>query len=189
SEGAPDEQLSATVHDLYEDSAPAEAQRMWNGGSSDCRYPQSTQQQQSRPYRRDSGQGHAGYCGDGQSQSQSQAYIRSLEQNAGMDRGRMPSVHSTSGYGMYEPRAAGPSAADGLGRQAQTVECPWCHAVVTTRIKRRIGFKAGGAAVLVAAIAWPLFWVPLVVPGLHRKTHYCPQCRRKIGRGRRSGVF
>ncbi|KAJ2375424.1 hypothetical protein IW150_002555 [Coemansia sp. RSA 2607] len=99
---------------------------------------------------------------------------------------RAPSVHSISGYGMYgEGVPVGPSAAESLGRQAQTVECPWCHARVTTRIKRRIGFKAGGAAVLVAAIAWPLFWVPLVVPGLHRKTHFCPQCRRKIGRGRR----
>ncbi|KAJ1835045.1 hypothetical protein IWW55_005569 [Coemansia sp. RSA 2706] len=85
------------------------------------------------------------------------------------------------------PRAApvGPDAGENLGRHSQTVECPWCHAVVTTRIKRRIGFKSGGAAVLVAVIAWPLFWVPLLVPGLHRKTHYCPQCRRKIGRGRR----
>ncbi|KAJ1719389.1 hypothetical protein LPJ53_005844 [Coemansia erecta] len=109
----------------------------------------------------------------------------SYEHIGGLQR-RMPSVHSTSGYGMYgEGAPTGPSAAESLGRQAQTVECPWCHARVTTRIKRRIGFKAGGAAVLVAAIAWPLFWVPLVVPGLHRKTHFCPQCRRKIGRGRR----
>ncbi|KAJ2878310.1 hypothetical protein FB639_003425, partial [Coemansia asiatica] len=100
---------------------------------------------------------------------------------------RLPSVHSTSGYGMYpESGPIGPVAAENLGRYSQTVECPWCHGLVTTRIKRRIGFKAGGAAVLVAAVAWPLFWVPLVVPGLHRKTHYCPQCRRKIGRGRRS---
>ncbi|KAJ2848890.1 hypothetical protein IWW36_003012 [Coemansia brasiliensis] len=84
-----------------------------------------------------------------------------------------------------EAEPVGPSAAEGLGRHAQTVECPWCHAVVTTRVKRRLGYKAGGAAVVVAVIAWPLFWVPLVIPGLHRKIHYCPQCRRKIGRGRR----
>ncbi|PIA15300.1 hypothetical protein COEREDRAFT_82060 [Coemansia reversa NRRL 1564] len=79
----------------------------------------------------------------------------------------------------------GPNAAENLGRHPQTVECPWCHAVVTTKTKRRLGFKSGGAAVLVAAIAWPLFWVPLLIPGLHRKTHYCPQCNRKIGRGHR----
>ncbi|KAJ2706760.1 hypothetical protein FB645_001364 [Coemansia sp. IMI 203386] len=102
-------------------------------------------------------------------------------------RVRLPSVHSTSGYGMYpESDPIGPAAAGNLGRRSQAVECPWCHGLVNTRIKRRIGFKAGGAAVLVAAIAWPLFWVPLVVPGLHRKTHYCPQCRRKIGRGSRA---
>ncbi|KAI9501651.1 hypothetical protein BX070DRAFT_40057 [Coemansia spiralis] len=79
----------------------------------------------------------------------------------------------------------GPNPANNLGRQSQTVECPWCHYRVNTLVKRRIGFKAGGAAVLIAAIAWPLFWVPLVVPGLHSKTHYCPQCRRKIGKGHR----
>ncbi|KAJ2764201.1 hypothetical protein IWQ56_004578, partial [Coemansia nantahalensis] len=79
----------------------------------------------------------------------------------------------------------GPDAANHLGRRAQTVECPWCHAVVTTNVRREMGLKNGGAALLVAIIAWPLFWVPLVVPGLHRKIHYCPQCRRKIGRGHR----
>ncbi|KAJ2244700.1 hypothetical protein GGH97_003103 [Coemansia sp. RSA 475] len=86
------------------------------------------------------------------------------------------------------PQAApvGPAAGLNLGRHAQTVECPWCHSVVTTQIKRRIGYKSGGAAVVVALLVWPLFWVPLVVPGLHRKVHYCPQCNRKIGRGRRN---
>ncbi|KAJ1734395.1 hypothetical protein LPJ61_001090 [Coemansia biformis] len=79
----------------------------------------------------------------------------------------------------------GPDAASHLGRRPQTVECPWCHAVVTTRVRRQLGLKSGGAAVVVAIIAWPLFWVPLVVPGLHRKIHYCPQCQRKIGRGHR----
>ncbi|KAJ2158790.1 hypothetical protein GGF46_003524 [Coemansia sp. RSA 552] len=79
----------------------------------------------------------------------------------------------------------GPNAAGSLGRKSQTVECPWCHAVITTRVKRRLGYKSGGAAVVVAIIAWPLFWVPLLIPGMHRKIHYCPQCRRKIGRGHR----
>ncbi|KAJ1944492.1 hypothetical protein FBU59_002584 [Linderina macrospora] len=85
----------------------------------------------------------------------------------------------------YDYVPAGPQAAGNLGREVMTVECPWCHYVVETHVKRSIGVKAGGAAVLAAAIAWPLFWVPLVVPGLHRKTHYCPQCKRKIGRGKR----
>ncbi|KAJ2685107.1 hypothetical protein H4R19_006830 [Coemansia spiralis] len=79
----------------------------------------------------------------------------------------------------------GPDAANHLGRQPQTVECPWCHAVVTTRVRRQLGRKNAGVAIAVAIIAWPLFWVPLVVPGLHRKIHYCPQCQRKIGRGHR----
>ncbi|KAJ1666005.1 hypothetical protein IW140_000569 [Coemansia sp. RSA 1813] len=87
-------------------------------------------------------------------------------------------------YAQADP--VGPDAANSLGRSSQVVECPWCHARVNTKIKRRIGYKAGGAAVLIAAIAWPLFWVPLLIPGLHRKIHYCPECRRKIGRGRRS---
>ncbi|KAI9479864.1 hypothetical protein LPJ78_001010 [Coemansia sp. RSA 989] len=102
-------------------------------------------------------------------------------EDGGMQNLQPPDYDSV--YPEAEP--AGPSAANNLGRHAQTVECPWCHAVVTTRVKRRLGYKAGGAAVVVAVIAWPLFWVPLLVPGLHRKIHYCPQCRRKIGRGRR----
>ncbi|KAJ2397538.1 hypothetical protein GGI23_003499 [Coemansia sp. RSA 2559] len=86
-------------------------------------------------------------------------------------------------YSQADP--VGPDAGNGLGRKSQVVECPWCHARVSTIVKRRLGYKAGGAAVLVAALVWPLFWVPLLIPGLHRKIHYCPECRRKIGRGHR----
>ncbi|KAJ2751827.1 hypothetical protein GGI19_004231 [Coemansia pectinata] len=114
-----------------------------------------------------------------QDQDQEQAY---RSQQAGMREPMLP-----DGDDMYTPAPPiGPSAAGGLGRQSQTVECPWCHAVVSTRVKRKIGAKAGGAAALVAFIAWPLFWVPLLIPGLQRKTHYCPSCNRKIGRGRRN---
>ncbi|KAJ2828310.1 hypothetical protein FBU31_002949 [Coemansia sp. 'formosensis'] len=103
-------------------------------------------------------------------------------QHAGMREPMLP-----DGDDMYSPAPPiGPSAAGSLGRQSQTVECPWCHALVSTRVRRKIGATAGGAAVLVAFIVWPLFWVPLLVPGLQRKTHYCPSCHRKIGRGRRN---
>ncbi|KAJ2782577.1 hypothetical protein H4R18_002206 [Coemansia javaensis] len=79
----------------------------------------------------------------------------------------------------------GPEAAGNLGRKPQHVECPWCHASVQTRVKRQLGYKNGIAAGVVAVLMWPLFWVPLVIPGLHRKIHYCPQCNRMIGRGHR----
>ncbi|KAJ2493751.1 hypothetical protein IWW37_000382 [Coemansia sp. RSA 2050] len=115
----------------------------------------------------------------GQPHGQDQTFYT---QHIGMREPMLP-----DGNDMYSPAPPiGPSAAGGLGRQPQTVECPWCHAVVSTRVHRQIGAKAGGAAVLVALIAWPLFWVPLLVPGLQRKTHYCPSCHRKIGRGRRN---
>ncbi|KAJ2743092.1 hypothetical protein GGI20_004005 [Coemansia sp. BCRC 34301] len=104
------------------------------------------------------------------------------QQQTGMREPMLP-----DGDDMYSPAPPiGPSTAGTLGRHSQTVECPWCHALVSTRIQRKIGAKAGGAAVLVALIAWPLFWVPLLVPGLQRKTHYCPSCNRRIGRGRRN---
>ncbi|KAJ1953279.1 hypothetical protein EC988_003085 [Linderina pennispora] len=98
----------------------------------------------------------------------------------------LPPLSSLSGpVDHYDHVPAGPQAVGNLGREVTTVECPWCHYVVETNVKRSIGVKAGGAALITAAIAWPLFWVPLVVPGLQRKTHYCPQCKRKIGRGHR----
>ncbi|KAJ2556425.1 hypothetical protein GGH95_005370 [Coemansia sp. RSA 1836] len=116
-------------------------------------------------------------------EEQSQGYqANPSQQQTGMREPMLP-----DGDDMYSPAPpVGPSAAGSLGRQSQTVECPWCHAVVSTRVRRKIGAKAGGAAVLVALIAWPLFWVPLLVPGLQRKTHYCPSCNRRIGRGRRN---
>ncbi|KAJ1824117.1 hypothetical protein LPJ60_001006 [Coemansia sp. RSA 2675] len=115
----------------------------------------------------------------GQPRGQDQAFYT---QQIGMREPMLP-----DGDDMYSPAPPiGPSAAGGLGRQSQTVECPWCHALVSTRVHRQIGAKASGAAVLVAFIAWPLFWVPLLVPGLQRKTHYCPSCHRKIGRGSRN---
>ncbi|KAJ1915300.1 hypothetical protein H4219_004387 [Mycoemilia scoparia] len=71
-----------------------------------------------------------------------------------------------------------------LGWNSQYMECPWCHANVKTEIKRKIRFKSGGSATLVGLVAWPLFWVPLIVPQLKRHEHYCPACHRCIGIGR-----
>ncbi|KAJ2664403.1 hypothetical protein IW148_001983 [Coemansia sp. RSA 1199] len=109
------------------------------------------------------------------------------EQHILHEDGGMQNLMEPPDYRNVYPQAAPvePAAGLNLGLHAQTVECPWCHSVVTTQIKQRIGYKSGGAAVVVALIIWPLFWVPLAMSGLRRKVHYCPQCNRKIGRGRR----
>ncbi|KAJ2795971.1 hypothetical protein H4R21_004899 [Coemansia helicoidea] len=72
-----------------------------------------------------------------------------------------------------------------LGRHPLAIECPWCHAEVTTKVKSSLAVKNVVGAVVVGVAAPPLFWVPLVMPGTHRRTHYCPQCKRRIGRGHR----
>ncbi|KAI8325011.1 hypothetical protein GQ54DRAFT_308802 [Martensiomyces pterosporus] len=149
--GSPDPRLAATVDNLFEDNAPTDHRRSWNGAHRDGDYPHN------RRHRATSLQNPRHYSNN---------------------------QHTSNSNGFVEP--AGPSAAGNLGRQSQTVECPWCHTVVTTTVRKQIGVKAGGAAVAAAIIAWPLFWVPLVIPALQRKTHYCPQCNRKIGRGRRN---
>ncbi|KAJ1858500.1 hypothetical protein GGH12_002831 [Coemansia sp. RSA 1822] len=109
------------------------------------------------------------------------------EQHILHEDGGMKNVMEPPDYRNVYPQAAPvePAAGLNLGLHPQTVECPWCHSVVTTQIKQRIGYKSSSAAAVVALFVWPLFWVPLVMSGLRRKVHYCPQCNRKIGRGRR----
>ncbi|KAJ2769667.1 hypothetical protein IWQ57_003008, partial [Coemansia nantahalensis] len=70
-------------------------------------------------------------------------------------------------------------------RHPLAIECPRCHAQVITYVKSRLGVKNVVGAAVVGVTAPPLLWVPLVMPGTHRRTHYCPQCKRKIGRGHR----
>lgn len=170
------QQETASSHDLLEDGSQHNYQRhSWNGSHPYDIRAESGNHQRNRFYSLDNhNQRSSPPSRDGQH----------LDNPTIRMRQELPSMHDGE---MYSPALpVGPMADNSLGRHSQTVECPWCHAVVNTQIKRRIGYKAGGAAVAAAIIAWPLFWVPLVIPGLHRKTHYCPQCHRKIGRGRRN---
>ncbi|KAJ2808247.1 hypothetical protein H4R21_000132 [Coemansia helicoidea] len=84
-----------------------------------------------------------------------------------------------------QQQSADALADDPHRRHPLAIECPWCHTEVTTKVKSRLGVKNVVGAVVVGVAAPPLFWVPLVMPGTHRRTHYCPQCKRRIGRGHR----
>ncbi|KAJ2773913.1 hypothetical protein IWQ57_001067 [Coemansia nantahalensis] len=101
------------------------------------------------------------------------------------DRGTHPQQQPVDQAVRLQQQSADALAADGLIRLPMSIECPRCHAQVITYVKSRLGVKNVLGAIVVGVAAPPLFWLPLVMPGTHRRIHYCPKCDHKIGRGHR----
>ncbi|KAJ2808257.1 hypothetical protein H4R21_000142 [Coemansia helicoidea] len=101
------------------------------------------------------------------------------------DRDTHPQQQPVDQAVRLQQQSADALAADGLIRLPMGIECPRCHAQVITYVKSRLGVKNVLGAIVVGVAAPPLFWLPLVMPGTHRRIHYCPKCDHKIGRGHR----
>ncbi|KAI2499587.1 hypothetical protein MHU86_14882 [Fragilaria crotonensis] len=80
------------------------------------------------------------------------------------------------------PRPVASVNPNGFGRESCATTCPNCHQQVRTRVRHLVD---GGTIVAVIALLllfWPLFWLPLVIPGCKSTHHYCAHCNYRIAK-------
>ncbi|KAF4673094.1 hypothetical protein FOL46_007800 [Perkinsus olseni] len=61
------------------------------------------------------------------------------------------------------------------------VTCPNCGTVGQTRVWHRIGLGSVVAMLLIAALFFPLFWLPLFCRSCQSAQHHCLTCNYKVG--------
>jgi len=83
---------------------------------------------------------------------------------------------ATQAAQMYPPLPVLPH----LGRLAANYTCPYCSHVGPTILKEKLGVCSIIAIVVLVVVFWPLFWLPLIMPGCKDKEHICPNCHRKV---------
>jgi len=68
-----------------------------------------------------------------------------------------------------------------FGRSAAAVTCPYCNRNGVTALRSKIDGITIVAIVVLLFLFWPLFWLPLCIPGCKRTDHYCQHCGKKLG--------
>mmetsp|Transcript_19555 Transcript_19555/g.27122 ORF Transcript_19555/g.27122 Transcript_19555/m.27122 type:complete len:174 (+) Transcript_19555:141-662(+) len=78
-----------------------------------------------------------------------------------------------------QPVAPGPMPV--FGRDPTGFTCPHCHKNCVTRTRSHPDVVTIVAIILLVLFFWPLFWLPLCLPGCQTTDHYCSCCNRKVG--------
>eukprot|EP00522_Entomoneis_paludosa_P005521 CAMPEP_0172451862 /NCGR_PEP_ID=MMETSP1065-20121228/9715_1 /TAXON_ID=265537 /ORGANISM="Amphiprora paludosa, Strain CCMP125" /LENGTH=207 /DNA_ID=CAMNT_0013203833 /DNA_START=21 /DNA_END=644 /DNA_ORIENTATION=- len=69
-----------------------------------------------------------------------------------------------------------------LGRESKRIECPLCHEEMDTVVAiSKIGGFAMVLALFIFFVAWPFFWIPLVLPHCRVTKHFCSKCHCQVG--------
>jgi LITAF-like zinc ribbon domain len=67
-----------------------------------------------------------------------------------------------------------------LGRDPKRIQCPFCGQHTITRARTQIDVFTIVMVVLLVIFFWPLFWLPLVLPGCKTTEHFCSHCHAKV---------
>ena len=99
-------------------------------------------------------------------------------------------VKQDSPQGVYpqpRPRIVAPPKPN-FGRDPINMECNYCHQLVTSKVRSKVGAAAWATSGIICASAllllFPLLCVciPCCIPSLRDHTHYCPSCGQVLGR-------
>lgn len=67
-------------------------------------------------------------------------------------------------------------------RTPVVVSCPHCHSHnVRTRTRTAPHILTWLAVLILVFVFWPICWIPLVIDGARRTTHYCSNCNAELG--------
>ena len=62
------------------------------------------------------------------------------------------------------------------------ITCPYCKHQGVTRTSEMIDTMTIVAVIVLLLLFWPLFWLPLCMPGCKATEHYCANCNRVVGK-------
>mmetsp|Transcript_7803 Transcript_7803/g.9368 ORF Transcript_7803/g.9368 Transcript_7803/m.9368 type:complete len:170 (+) Transcript_7803:91-600(+) len=90
---------------------------------------------------------------------------------------------TTTTYTVPPPAAqpVAPSPMPVFGRDPTGFACPHCQKNCVTRTRHHPDWVTIVAIILLVLFFWPLFWLPLCLPGCQTVDHYCSCCNRKVG--------
>jgi hypothetical protein len=66
-------------------------------------------------------------------------------------------------------------------RDPMNIKCSFCHANCMTRTSTHPDAITITLIIVIIFIFWPLFWLPLVIPGCKTTVHHCSSCNQKVG--------
>lgn len=68
----------------------------------------------------------------------------------------------------------------GLGLYPKQITCPYCHRDGKTNIHTSADMATIITIIVLLMLFWPIFWLPLVLPGCKKVEHFCQFCHRKV---------
>ncbi|XP_022191463.1 lipopolysaccharide-induced tumor necrosis factor-alpha factor homolog [Nilaparvata lugens] len=69
-----------------------------------------------------------------------------------------------------------------LGPHSQTITCPSCQKVITTRVDQEATIKTHLFALLLCVLmCWPCACIPYCTDSCKASNHYCPNCDAFLG--------
>lgn len=68
-----------------------------------------------------------------------------------------------------------------FGRFPVDITCPHCGHKGLTKTKTFPNLKTLVGMLLIVAVFWPLFWLPLIIDNCKETEHSCDNCKNKLG--------
>lgn len=64
-----------------------------------------------------------------------------------------------------------------LGKDPSRCTCPHCNQTMVTRTTHKIDTVTILLVIVMLLVFWPLFFLPLIIPGCKATEHYCTSCQ------------
>uniref|UniRef100_A0A0A9W1A7 LITAF domain-containing protein n=1 Tax=Lygus hesperus TaxID=30085 RepID=A0A0A9W1A7_LYGHE len=68
-----------------------------------------------------------------------------------------------------------------FGPDPQSLTCPHCHTMITTRTSMQATTKTHLVALIICLLFCPCFWLPYCCESCQAVNHYCPKCNHFLG--------